>query len=77
MGNQVQHKNVIVTFNIGGCQTDAELSHGETLALAQFFKRLTWSELRGCAESDEEAYLIRSAVSKLQDAMARGGYAPR
>lgn len=77
MGDLVQHNDVIVTFNIGDSQADAELSHEQTLALAQFFKRLSWSELRGCAESDEEAYVIRSAVSKLQDAMMRGGYAPR
>ncbi|NQD75320.1 hypothetical protein HP547_12720 [Pseudomonas sp. CrR7] len=60
-----------------GRRADAELSHGETLALAQFFKRLNWSEVRGCAVDDDEAYVIRAAVGKLQSALARGGCAPR
>lgn len=40
------------------------------LALAQFVKRLTWSDLRGCAVDDDEAYVIKDAVDKLQRAMA-------
>ena len=56
---------------------DTELSDAETLALAQFVKRLGWSEFRQNAASDDEAYLIRDAVSKLQDALAGAGYAPR
>ena len=31
------------------------LDENETMALAQFVKRLSWSDLRGCAVSDEEA----------------------
>ena len=77
MGNRTQYNDIIVIFDVDGNQADAELSHVQTLALAKFFQRLNWSELRGCAENDEEAYVIRSAVSKLQDAMARGGYSPR
>ncbi|WP_258866680.1 DUF7706 family protein [Citrobacter koseri] len=30
-----------------------ELDDKEALALAQFVKRLTWSDLRGCAVDDE------------------------
>lgn len=77
MTRPIQHRDVTVTFDIDGRQADAELSHGETLALAQFFKRLNWSEVRGGAIDDDEAYVIRAAVGKLQDALARGGYAPR
>ncbi|WP_437182020.1 DUF7706 family protein [Pseudomonas vlassakiae] len=32
--------------------------------------------MRGCAVNDE-AYVIRTAVGKRQDVLARGGYAPR
>lgn len=54
-----------------------ELTDAQTLALAQFVKRLTWSDMRGCAVDDDEAYEIRDAVGKLQNALARAGYAPR
>ena len=77
MSNLTQYKDVTVIFDIDGQQADTELSHVETLALAQFFKRLSWSEVRGCAINDDEAHLIWAAVAKLQDGMARGGYAPR
>ncbi|EBB0023808.1 hypothetical protein CF699_21860 [Salmonella enterica] len=49
----------------------------EALALAQFVKRLTWSDLRGCAVDDDEAYVIKDAVDKLQRAMAEEGFSPR
>ncbi|MFL6970066.1 hypothetical protein ACJ6X8_27940 [Pseudomonas alvandae] len=53
------------------------MSSAQTLALAQFVKRLTWSDMRGCAKDDDEAYEIRDAVGKLQNALALAGYAPR
>ncbi|WP_055137525.1 DUF7706 family protein [Pseudomonas corrugata] len=54
-----------------------ELTDAQTLALAQFVKRLTWSDMRGRAVDDDEAYEIRDAVGKLQNALTRAGYAPR
>lgn len=51
-----------------------ELDDKEALALAQFVKRLTWSDLRGCAVDDDEAYVIKDAVDKLQRAMAEEGF---
>ncbi|WP_437437064.1 DUF7706 family protein [Pseudomonas putida] len=60
-------------MNADGRQADAELSHEETMALAQFFKRLNFSEVRGCAIDDDEAHKIWAAVAKLQSALARGG----
>lgn len=54
-----------------------ELDDKEALALAQFVKRLTWSDLRGCAVDDDEAYVIKDAVDKLQRAMAEEGFSPR
>ena len=35
------------------------LDENETMALAQFVKRVSWSDLRGCAVSDEEAWVMR------------------
>lgn len=54
-----------------------ELDDNEAMALAQFVKRLTWSEVRACAVSDDETYLMKDAISKLQKALSEGGYAPR
>ncbi|WP_445224734.1 DUF7706 family protein [Erwinia sorbitola] len=47
------------------------------MALAQLVKRLSWSELRACAVSDDEAYEIKYAVHKLQNALTEAGFAPR
>lgn len=54
-----------------------ELPDDEAWALAQFVKRVGWTELRSNAESEEEAYLIRYALGKLSDALREAGYAPR
>lgn len=67
-GSRYQH----VVFRSGWGLDDKE-----ALALAQFVKRLTWSDLRGCAVDDDEAYVIKDAVDKLQRAMAEEGFSPR
>lgn len=77
MSKLTQNRDVTVTFDIDGQLADAELSHVQTLALAQFFKRLSWSEVSGCAVNEDEANTIWAAVAKLQDALARGGVVPR
>ena len=53
-----------------------QLDENETMALAQLVKRLSWSDLRGCAVSDEER-VMKSAIEKLQQALREEGYAPR
>ena len=54
-----------------------ETTEAEIMALAQFIKRVGWSDLRQNAVDDDEAYLMKNAVYKLQSAMAERGYAPR
>ncbi len=49
----------------------------EIWALAQFVKRVGWSEIRVNAVNDDDAYNMRDAISKLQDALAKAGYTPR
>lgn len=56
---------------------ELELSDAHAMALAQFVKRVTWSEMRACAVDDDEAYLIRAAVDQVARALADKGYAPR
>lgn len=46
-------------------------------AFAQFLKRLRWNEYRACAIDDDEAYAIRDAVAKVQQAFTLEGYNPR
>jgi len=54
-----------------------ELPHSQALALAQFLKRVGWSEMRGCAVDDSEAYLIRAALGALRTELAEIGFNPR
>ena len=54
-----------------------ELSDAQALALAQLVKRVGWQEVRINAVDDDEAYLMREALSALQKGLAESGYAPR
>ena len=54
-----------------------ELSEAEALALAQFVKRVGWQEMRANAVDDDETYLIRDGINKLQEALADAGFSPR
>ena len=56
---------------------DVELPPAEALALAQFVKRVTWTEMRACAADEAECYQIRAAIDKMQRTLAELGYAPR
>jgi hypothetical protein len=55
----------------------AELNEAEALALAQLCKRITFGDMRSCAVDDNEAYVMRDAIVKLQTALRTAGYAPR
>lgn len=54
-----------------------ELTEQQALDLAQFVKRVGWSEMRANAVDDEEASGIRDALEKVRTALAEVGYAPR
>ena len=56
---------------------ELHLAEGQAEALAQFVKRVGWSEFRANAVDDAEAYEIRAAVDALQRALAEAGFAPR
>ena len=56
------------------------LRHGRIIArwsLAQFVKRVGWSEIRSNAVDGEEAEQVRAALEYLRDALAVAGFAPR
>ena len=54
-----------------------EINEDEAWALAQFVKRVGWSEMLQNAQDDEEAYLIRSGIVAVQTALAAAGFSPR
>lgn len=54
-----------------------ELNQAQAWALAQFVKRVSWQEFRANAVDNDEAYLIRDGIVRLQGALATSGYAPR
>lgn len=54
-----------------------ELTQSQALALAQFVKRLTWSEIQACAVDEDETYEMRNAVNLLQKSLAETGFSPR
>lgn len=52
------------------------LSEAETWALAHFVGRVSWAEFSANDSDNDEAFLIKQAFDKLQDVLARSGYAP-
>lgn len=61
----------------GQVEVSMVLEPAQALALAQFVKRVGWSELRLNAVDDDEAYTMRDAIELLARALAEAGYAPR
>jgi hypothetical protein len=53
------------------------LSHEQAWEFAQFLKRVSFSEYRNNATSDNEAYEMRDAGDQIRRALAEKGYAPR
>lgn len=51
-----------------------ELTESQAMALAQFVKRLSWSEMRACAVDEDETYEIKDAVGILQKSLADAGF---
>ena len=56
-----------------------DLSPDLARALAQFVKRVGWSEIRSSSNAvdGEEAEQVRAALEYLRDALAVAGFAPR
>jgi hypothetical protein len=53
------------------------LTDSQAWELAQFLKRVCFSDYRSCATSDAEAYRMRDAGERVRSALADRGYAPR
>jgi hypothetical protein len=53
------------------------LTDAQAWQLAQFLKRVCFSDYRGHATSDDEAYHMVDAGERVRSALAKQGYAPR
>lgn len=53
------------------------LTDSQAMALAQFVKRVGWSEFRSNAVDDDEAHVIRDAFDVLRLELCVHGYSPR
>jgi len=58
-------------------QVSIWLEPAQALALAQFVKRVRWTEVRQNAVGDDEADLMMDAMYEVAKALAEAGYAPR
>lgn len=58
-------------------QITVELTIFQAEELAQFVKRVTWSQVRQNATGDDEADQMIQALGLIQKALAEVGYAPR
>jgi hypothetical protein len=54
-----------------------KLTGEEAWAIAQFLKRMRHDLYRGLAESDEDAFDMRSAGAKIREAINQAGFDPR
>nr|WP_315595500.1 hypothetical protein [uncultured Cupriavidus sp.] len=48
----------------------------QALALAQFVKRMTWTEMRACALDELEAYVILGALDNIAQALPNKAMRP-
>jgi len=56
---------------------NVELPSDEADALAEFLKRVGFSDFRSLAKSDEEAYLMQAGAVKVAKSLADAGFNPR
>lgn len=54
-----------------------ELTDAQAWHLAQFLKRVGFSEFLSNAENEDEAYVMRDAAARVREALTDAGYAPR
>lgn len=54
-----------------------QLSNQDAWDLAQFLKRVGYSDFRGNAVDDEEAYRMQNVAGKIRQTLNQFGYDPR
>jgi hypothetical protein len=58
-------------------QIEVTLTDEEAWQLAQFEKRLSFTDVRQCAENNEDTYTMLAAMMKVGRALREKGYNPR
>jgi len=53
------------------------MNEDQALALAQFLKRVSFSDFKELATSLDQAYLMQEGALKIADALADNGFNPR
>ncbi|MEC8811203.1 MAG: hypothetical protein VXY23_07835 [Pseudomonadota bacterium] len=56
---------------------DLELNEDDAWVFALFLKRLCFSDFKANACDEAEAYQMRDATGRVQEALARHGFSPR
>lgn len=67
----------IIDMTITRITLSAEMNEFQAEALAQFVKRIGWTDMRELASSEDEAFLIREAIDSIRLDLKEKGYAPR
>lgn len=52
---------------------DVELPEEQAIQLANFCKRLCFAEIKANAENEAQAYIMRDALSQVEDSLGRHG----
>ncbi|MGI4323075.1 DUF7706 family protein [Klebsiella pneumoniae] len=69
MKDEIRHEKPV--------EVNIQLTFREAQALAQLVKRLGFSDCRGLATSDIEAYLMMDGVNVVMRGLAESGFNPR
>ena len=77
MGAKIEAQALALAQSADGLQKRLLLACVRALALAQFVKRVRWTEVRQNAVGDDEADLMMDAMYEVAKALAEAGYAPR
>ncbi|MGY7515511.1 hypothetical protein L1R45_27745 [Klebsiella pneumoniae] len=68
MKDEIRHEKPV--------EVNIQLTHREAQALAQLVKRLGFSDCRGLATSDIEAYLMMDGINQMGSVPAEGEMTP-
>ena len=60
-----------------GIRLQLELTDTEFDTLAQYLKRLTWSDYMSCAVDEDEARSMRDTLGKIEKQINDSGFNPR
>jgi hypothetical protein len=71
------HENYAMSSRTKMVKISASLTDAQAGNLAQFLKRVGFSEFRSNAQDEQEAYAMRDAADIIRGALAEKGYAPR